>query len=504
MAIDTHAPQAVVEAKPDPTRFGGHPKGLMTLFFTEMWERFSYYGMRALLLLFLTATLERGGLGLNEKTATAIYGLYAASVYFSGLPGGWIADRILGHRNAVFVGGAIIAAGHFSMALGWESTFYLGLVLIVIGTGLLKPNVSAIVGDLYPEGGSRRDAGFSIFYSGINTGALIGPIVCGYLGEKVNWHVGFAMAGFGMVLGLIQYRLGYPRLGSAGLKEFDQTEKKKATRGLWVAAIVAAALISLAAVLQRGGSINLTPLGVAEALFYIIPSLTIAYFLFQLMFGGFNSAEKKRIVVIFVLFIAAAMFWAGFEQAGSSMTLFADRLTNRMIGSWLMPTSWLQSVNPLFIIAFAPLFAIMWLKLGPRQPSMPAKFALGLVVLGLGFALLAWASVYVGDPNGDVHKVTPMWLVGTYFLHTVAELCLSPVGLSGMTKLSPKKLVGQMMGIWFMATSFGNLVAGLVAGTMKTMGLIQLFGTVALSTVGMGLLLLIISKPVKKLMGGVV
>jgi len=499
MTTDVVAEKATM---PAGSGIGGHHPGLSTLFFTEMWERFSYYGMRSLLILFLTAAVEKGGFALDLQTATAIYGLYTASVYLAGLPGGWIADRLLGHRNSVFVGGMIIAAGHFSMALGWVATFYAGLALIVVGTGLLKPNVSAIVGDLYPEGGARRDVGFSIFYSGINTGAFLGPILCGIIGEKVNWHLGFGAAGVGMVLGLIQYRLGYKRLGTGGLRDLDASDRSGASR-LLVASIGAVlAIIALFVALHFTGVFSLTPLAAAKSLAFVIPTIALAYFGYQIFYGGFNAVEKKRIAVIFVLFIAAAMFWAGYEQAGSSMNLFAERLTNRVISGWEMPTSWLQSVNPILVILLSPVFGMLWLKLRERSPSIPAKVALGLVQLGVGFAILAWASVYVGNPDNP-NKVAVGWLVATYFFHTTGELCLSPVGLSAMTKLSPAKLVGQMMGMWFLATSFGNLMAGLVAGQMESMPLVRLFGAVALWTSAAGLVLLAISKPVKRLMGGV-
>jgi POT family proton-dependent oligopeptide transporter len=498
MATDVKTEQQASTTMPA----GKHPPGLTTLFFTEMWERFSYYGMRGLLVLFLKASLEEGGFALTAVTATAIYGLYTSSVYLSGLPGGWIADRILGHRRSVFVGGVIIAAGHFSMALGSPVTFYTGLVLIVLGTGLLKPNVSAIVGDLYPEGGQRRDAGFSIFYSGINTGAFLGPIICGYLGEKINWHLGFAAAGIGMVLGLIQYRLGFKRMGTAGLRDIDPIERGRSVKYLLAGIGVVVVLAGLLAVLNSSGTLNLNPTNVAESLGYVIAGIAIFYFGYQLIFGGFNSIEKRRIMVILVLFIAATMFWCGFEQAGSSMNLFAKDYTNRIFFGNEMPASWLQSVNALMIIAFAPIFGMLWLKLGQKQPSLPAKFGLGLIQLGIGFAVLAWASVQVGDPNHP-NKVSAAWLVATYFFHTTGELCLSPVGLSAMTKLSPAKLVGQMMGIWFLATSFGNLMAGLLAGKMESMGLVQLFSAVAMWTAALGLVLLIISRPVKRLMGGV-
>lgn len=491
------------ETTVDKSGIGGHPSGLSILFFTEMWERFSYYGMRAILVLFLAATVERGGFGLDDATATAIYGLYTASVYVVALPGGWIADRLMGQRQAVFLGGIIIALGHFSMALGPVFAFYLGLGLIVIGTGLLKPNVSAIVGDLYPEGGARRDAGFSIFYMGINIGALSGPIICGYLGEKINWHLGFAAAGIGMFLGLIQYRLGYKRLGNAGLlREESVVSRSNAMRTFFIGIGAVVVIGILLALLQSNGTLVLSASKIAESMGIFIPALAVAYFAYQILFGGFDTAEKKRLCVIFVLFIAAGVFWAGFEQAGSSMTLFADRLTDRVMFGWEMPSSWLQSVNPLFIIIFAPVFGSLWLFLGKREPSIPAKFAYGLVQLGLGFLVIAWASVYVGDVNNP-SKVSPTWLVVTYFLHTTGELCLSPVGLSSMTKLSPRKLVGQMMGIWFMATSLGNLFAGLVAGRMNQLGIVELFGYVALGTIVVGLLLLAISRPVKNLIGSV-
>lgn len=487
---------------PDTSGVGGHPSGLTTLFFTEMWERFSYYGMRGLLVLFLKASIEDGGFELNAVTATAIYGLYTSSVYLIGLPGGWIADRILGYRRAVFLGGVIIAAGHFSMALGWVPSFYVGLVLIVIGTGLLKPNVSAIVGDLYPEGGARRDAGFSVFYMGINTGAFAGPLLCGYLGENVNWHLGFAAAGVGMVFGLIQYRLGYKRLGEAGLRKLDPNDRGRAVRQLMAGIGLVGAILLALALLNSQGTLSLNPKGVAESMGFVIAAIALFYFGYQLLFGRFNAIEKKRIVVIFVLFIAATLFWCGFEQAGSSMNLFAKDYTNRMFFGWVMPASWLQSVNALMIIGFAPIFGALWLRLGSRQPSIPAKFALGLIQLGIGFAVIAWASVYVGDTTNP-NKVSAAWLVATYFFHTTGELCLSPVGLSAMTKLSPAKLVGQMMGIWFLATSFGNLMAGLLAGKMETLGLVQLFSSVGMWTAAAGLVLLLFSRPVKRLMGGV-
>jgi POT family proton-dependent oligopeptide transporter len=482
------------------TRWFGHPRGLSTLFFTEMWERFSYYGMRALLVLFMTNAVATGGMGMDDVTATAIYGLYTAAVYVVALPGGWIADHLLGLRRSVFWGGTVIAAGHFTLAIPNVIAFYSGLTLIVIGTGLLKPNISAIVGDLYPEGGARRDAGFSIYYMGINAGGFLGPLVCGYLGEAVDWHLGFGAAGVGMVLGLVQYSLGGRYLGSAGELRPEMAvpaRRSAATRALvrTVEGIVGLGLIAVA--LQSTGAIRLSLVGFVDWAGLFIVSLAGAYLLYVVLFGGLTTVERKRVGVIAVCFLAAACFWSGFEQAGSSMNLFADRLTDRFISGWEMPASWLQSVNGVFIILLAPLFSAVWIWLGSRNPSIPAKMGFGLIFLGVGFAVLAWGSV-----NATLeHSVSPVWLVVTYFFHTIGELCLSPIGLSSITRLSPARYVGQMMGIWFMGAALGNLVAGRVAGLIESLPLPQLFGAVTMFSVGTGLVLLLFTKPLKGWIG---
>jgi POT family proton-dependent oligopeptide transporter len=478
----------------------GHPRGLSTLFFTEMWERFSYYGMRGILLLFLVATIQNGGFGMTDRTGAAIYGLYVGFVYLMALPGGWIADRILGQRRAVFIGGCFIAAGHFSMAIGLVPTFYLGLCLIVIGTGLLKPNVSAMVADLYPEGGNRRDAGFSIFYSGINVGAMIGPLVCGFLGEKVNWHLGFGAAGVGMVLGLVQYQLGGKYLGEAGLRrkaEVTAAGDRTAIRRLGLGVAVLFGVIVLAVLLQLAGVLHLSLYGVAQSTGYFMLGLALVYFGSILFFSKLSVAEKKRIVVIFVFFMAAVLFWAGFEQAGSSMNLFGERMTQRVILGWEMPASFLQSVNSIFIILLAPVFGALWIRLGRRQPSTPAKMGFGLAFLAIGFLVLAWGASFTAGGA----RVSMLWLIVTYLLHTVGELCLSPVGLSSVTKLSPKSLVGQMMGTWFMGTALGNLIAGLAAGGFQGMSMAELFSAVAKVTGVAGIVLLLFSRPIRRLMG---
>jgi proton-dependent oligopeptide transporter, POT family len=478
----------------------GHPRGLSTLFFTEMWERFSYYGMRGILLLFLVATVQNGGFGLTDRTGAAIYGLYVGFVYLMALPGGWVADRILGQRRAVFIGGCFIAAGHFSMAIGAVATFYLGLCLIVIGTGLLKPNVSAMVADLYPEGGNRRDAGFSIFYSGINVGAMIGPLVCGFLGEKINWHLGFGAAGVGMILGLIQYQLGGKYLGQAGLRrkaEVTAAGDRTAIRRLAMGVAVLFGVIVLAAILQIAGVIHLDIYQVAKGTGFFMLGLALVYFGAVIFLSKLSVAEKKRIAVIFVFFMAAVLFWAGFEQAGSSMNLFAERMTQRVILGWEMPASFLQSVNSIFIILLAPVFGVLWVRLGRRQPSTSAKMGYGLAFLAIGFLILAWGASFTAGGA----RVSMLWLIVTYLLHTVGELCLSPVGLSSVTKLSPRPLVGQMMGTWFMGTALGNLIAGLAAGGFEGMGVEELFLSVAKVTGIAGLVLLILAKPIRRFMG---
>ena len=472
----------------------GHPRGLYTLFFTEMWERFSYYGMRALLILYLTAAIADGGMGISDATAGAIYGLYVAGVYLAALPGGWIADRILGKQDAVFWGGIIIAAGHFSMALGSTALFFAGLFLIVIGTGLLKPNVSAVVGDLYTDKGARRDAGFSIFYMGINLGAFIGPLICGPLAENVNWHLGFGAAGVGMLLGVIQYKLGTKHLKGAGTLPAG-TDTSAAKSQLLKGIVVALALAGGLYMVDRAGAIAITPEGMANVTGGIIVAIALVYFGYLMILGGLDADEKKRVIYIFLLFVGAALFWSGFEQAGSTMNLFAERLTDRTFGGWEMPTSWLQSVNPLWIIILSPIFGIIWNAMRERNPSIPVKFGLGLVLLGIGFFVIAWGASFATEAN----PVSPMWLVVMYFFHSAGELCLSPMGLSSVTKLSPTRLVGQMMGVWFMGTSLGNLLAGLAAGRLEAMTPVSLFSTVGTMSVGAGLLYLLFKGPIRKL-----
>ncbi len=433
----------------------GHPRGLFTLFGTEMWERFSYYGMRALLVLYMVGSTQQPGLGFSTGKATQIYGIYTMLVYLSGIPGGFIADRFIGHYRAVLYGGIIIAAGHFSMAVPGLPFFFLGLGLIVIGTGLLKPNVSSMVGSLYRREDKRRDAGFSLFYMGINLGATIAPLICGWLGQKYNWHFGFAAAGVGMVLGLIQYVFGKSHLTPVEQEPTTPT--------------------------QIANEVKAAPPVSSEK---------------------FTSGDWARIGAICILTLFALLFWAGFEQAGSSLTLFADRATQLVVGSFSYPSSWFQSVEPGFVILFSPIFAVIWLALAKRniEPSSPAKFTLGLFFLSLSFLLIVPAARMFEASN---QRVSPMWLVGLYFLQMVGELCLSPVGLSMVTKLSPPRIVGLMMGVWFFATAMGNYVAGWVAGFLQNRSYSDVFQIAFVNLIIATVILALLIRPIKKMMGGV-
>jgi POT family proton-dependent oligopeptide transporter len=480
--------------------FFGHPRGLSTLFFTEMWERFSYYGMRALLILFMTAAPAAGGLGFDAVTAGAIYGLYTSMVYMMTLPGGWIADRLIGPQRAVFAGGVLIAAGHFSMAVPSLTTFYLGLVLIVIGTGLLKGNVSVIVGRLYSQNDGRRDAGYSIFYMGINTGAFVAPLVCGYLGQRVNWHVGFAAAGVGMILGLVQYAAGRKYLGEAGLHpahpgsaEAFAQQKRNAARwlGFGVAALVLFGLGIYTGVLP------ITAVQISDAAGFVLFGLSVGFFGWVFLSGGWTRVERNHLILIGVLFIGYALYASSFEQAGSTLNLFADRNTNNQMFGWSFPSSWFQSVNALFVIIFAPMFAWLWIRMAARgkEPGAPFKFAIGLLLVGAGFAVLI-PPAYSAEGGA---LVGPGWLILTYLLHTWGELSLSPVGLSAMSKLAPVRIGGLVMGVWFLGTSVGNYVGGRAAGFYESMTLPNLFIAVTVFTMGAGFLFLVFSRPLNRL-----
>jgi POT family proton-dependent oligopeptide transporter len=435
----------------------GHPRGLSTLFFTEMWERFSYYGMRAFLILYMVHAL-----GFTDQHAGSIYGTYTASAWAAAVLGGIIADRWLGQYRSVLIGGIIIALGHFTLAFHPLPFFYAGLTFIVIGTGLLKPNVSGIVGALYEPGDARRDAGFSIFYMGINLGAFIGPLIAGWLAQKVDWHLGFACAGVGMTLGLLQYVLGKRRLQPA----IDRL----AHRPKPAPAAAAAAPADTPGVL------------------------------------GFTPTEWKRIAAMAVFFVFAAIFWGAYEQAGSSLNLFGDRYTTLRLLGFTFPSSWYVGVQALFVILLAPVFAWLWIRLGRYEPTTPTKFAFGLFFVGVSFLFLLIPAAAIQNTlgtGGEALRVSPFWLIGCYFIQELGELSLSPVGLSVFTKLSPVKIVGMMLGVWFLADAVGNKVAGYAAGFISSAPLPQLVGVVGGVCVGASLIAFAIVRPVQKLMGGV-
>jgi len=488
--------------------FVGHPAGLSTLFFTEMWERFSYYGMRAILTLYMTKSFAEGGLAFDERYASVIYATYVSSVWYLPLVGGWLADKIFGARRAVLLGGIIIASGHYSMAINSKLTFFLGLVLIACGTGLLKPNISAMVGQLYSDTDQRRDAGFSIFYMGINLGAFLSPIVVGLLAQGAwfkgvitklgmdpnsSWHWGFGAAGVGMTLGIIQYLLGGKRLAGVGNKP-DARNSVEPGQEVGVD-YVTLALAIVGGVLGAGLGMKFGDAGVISALFPTVVGFFAGYLIgiTRLL----NGDELKRVLVIFILFVFSILFWMTYEQAGSSLTLFADRLTRTTILGWQYPSSWFQSVPAIFVIILAPVMGAIWQNLGERQPSSPGKFTIGLFFAGIAFVVIAVASALTGGG-----RVSPMWLVTVYFLQTVGELCLSPVGLSTVTKLSPARMVGLMLGVWFLSISIGSYIAGLATRLFEGNNpavLTRAFSMFAGVTLLAAIILLILTPLIKKM-----
>jgi POT family proton-dependent oligopeptide transporter len=490
------------------TSFFGHPRGLATLFFTEMWERFSYYGMRAILILYLVDKIEHGGLGFGDAKAGSIYGLYASMVYLLCLGGGWIADRVTGQRRAVLIGGIFIAAGEFCLVMPTEIFFYIGLVLLMMGTGLLKGNVSTIVGQLYSKSDVRRDSGFSIFYMGINVGALISPLICGWVAEKISWRWGFGVAGLGMLVGLLQYLLGARHLGSAGLHPAStgspDLDRKQRNNAL-LAVGIAIGAVALLAVLSAAGVVPITATDVGDSLGWIELAITVVVFSWLLMGAGWSPVERKRSAAVLVLFVASALFWASFEQAGSTLNLFAERHTNRILPFpkpfHVFPATWFQAVQPVFVVAFSPLFAWLWLALGRRkkEPPSPAKFALGLLFAGLAFAILVRPASRVA--YGEQAAI--WWLFGTYFFQTLGELCLSPIGLSATSKLAPDRAAGFMMGIWFLSIAIGNWLAGNAVSLSVKLSTPTLFGAVAAFSIAAAAVLALLIRPTVKLMSGV-
>lgn len=449
-------------------QFFGHPTGLKTLFFTELWERMSFYGMRGLLVLYMTAGVAGNpGMGWSNAEANAIYGIYAGMVYFLALPGGWLADNLIGYQKAIFFGAIVIAIGHFILAIPLSETFILGLALVAFGTGLLKPNISSVVGQLYKYSDPKRDSGFTLFYMSINIGSVLGFAVCGWLGEKVGWHWGFGAAGIGMLLGLIYFYFTKDKLDGVGISPNPSSSKTyQRNKNIVILSLSLIFILSLMFLLDIW---NFNPIFVAEIFRDFLVIVAFLYFSYLFFIAGLNKDEKKNVLMLLLLFIGAAAFWSGFDQSAGSLTIFTRDYVNLSFGSFSAPVSWAQFINPLFIVIFAPFFSAFWIFLGKRNldPSMPIKFAIGLFFMAGGFVVILYAVKYalISSPVGV------QWILITYLLHTFGELTLSPVGLSAFSKYSPKKYLGQMMGIWFLASSLGGVLAGLFGGKASSSGL---------------------------------
>jgi POT family proton-dependent oligopeptide transporter len=472
----------------------GHPPGLYMLFFAEMWERFCYYGMRALLAFYVAATFATG-----EGGASLTYGAYTSLVYATGIFGGWAADRLLGAQRAVIVGGIMMAAGEFVLMVPTTPFFLGGLSLMVVGCGLFKPNISNIVGKLYKQGDPRRDAGFTIFYMGINLGAFIAPLICGYIGEVYGWRWGFMVAGFGMLLGIFTFMGGLGRLQGKGGTPAGKEGMQPVLQvvGMW--ALLAGAIYVL---LSKQDWMFTVMTGLMGAV--VLTLLGIAF--------TRERVERDRMIGLTILLFANTFFWALFEQAGSSLNFFAKNCTDRKFGGWEMPASWFQSVNAVCIIAFAPLFAAMWRNLvaANKSPSIPIKFGLGILPLGLGFGVLILG---ISTAGTGATNISALWLVLLYVMHTLGELCISPVGLSAMTKLAPPSMSGLVMGAWFMSISVGNYLAGNLANAVGSAGgtsgvaalsdYVGVYSPAMVASFGVGAFFLLIGPFVNKLLHGV-
>ena len=472
------------------TSFVGHPKGLLTLFATEMWERMSYYGMRGLLVLFMTAAIAEGGLAIGTATAVAIYGLYTASVYFMGLPGGWIADRMIGSQKAIWYGGIIIMCGHIILAIPSYQTFFIGLIFVVLGTGLLKPNITAVVGQLYDARDERRDSGYAIYYMGINIGSLIGYTVCGWLYGNMGAHWAFGASAIGMALGLVIFYFTRDNLRGAGEAPNAPLSDAGQKKG-WTGVLAFLAGLVVVTALMLAGTLTFDPIAASKLVAVVFVGIFLVYFFWVYFLGGLSPVEKRGMWAFMLICIASTMFWSGFEQAGSSLNLFGQDFTDRMIGGWELPTVWLQNVNPFFIITLTPLFAAFWIWLGKRTmtPGYGIKMGIGLMIMGLGFVVMIFAAQAASQG-----KVAIFWLVLTYFLHTVGELTLSPISLSAVSKLAPPRFLGQMMGLFVLTYSMGNIVAGLLAGGFDSENVEQmpdLFTTIATFAIGTGAVVLL-------------
>jgi len=479
--------------------FLGHPIGLRTLFLTEMWERMSYYGMRALLVLYMTGTVTNfnPGLGWTQMESQAIYGIYVGMVYFMVVPGGWIADNILGHQKAVLYGAMIIALGHFTLAIPIQQTFFLGLIFVVLGTGLLKGNISTIVGKLYKEDDGRRESGYTIFYMAINIGSTLGFLVCSYLGEKIGWHWGFGAAGIGMSFGVLQFIYSKKLLGVAGINPNPMEDRRRAKLVLGTKISLGVMVVVIASGLL--GFYSIEPRGFAENFSYFLTVVAGLYFLYLFFFAGLTSAEKRNLILLGLLFVGAAAFWSGFDQSASSLSIFARDYTDLSVSGYIIPIGWLQFANPIFVVIFAPIFAGIWAHLGRLNlnPALPIKFAFGLMLMAVSFVIMLFAV----ELAMETAPVGMRWLILTYLLQTWGELTLSPIGLAAFSRYSPKKYIGQMFGLWFLASAIGGVLAGLLGGDALDAGLESIspvFNFMIKYYLAIALILIVLSRFVKK------
>jgi POT family proton-dependent oligopeptide transporter len=490
--------QKIVESVPQ-RGFFGQPKGLFTLFFTEFWERFSYYGMRAILVYYMYYEVSKGGLGLDQNTALAIMSIYGSLVYMSGIIGGWLADRIFGSSKAVLYGGILIMFGHIALAIpGSLTLFFVSMVLIIIGTGLLKPNVSTVVGEIYDIKDLRRDAGFSIFYMGINLGAFIAPLIVGTVGMKYNFHLGFGLAAIGMFLGLLVFVFTKKKnLGLAGAlvaNPLSQVEKKKVYTQFGIVAVILAVLIAFT--ISKGLLTFQSFIATVGILGFVIP---FCYFVVMYRSPKTNSEERSRIIAYIPLFLASVMFWAIEEQGSTILANFADKRTQLDFGGMHISPAWFQSLNPLFIIVLAPIIGSLWVKLGNRQPSIPKKFSLGLLFAGLSFIVIL-VPAWIGGTDA---LVNPLWLVLSYFIVVVGELCLSPVGLSATTKLAPAAFSAQTMSLWFLSNAAAQALNAQIVKFYTPQTEMAYFGVIGVASIVLSILLFAMSPKIQGLMKGI-
>lgn len=487
-----------------------HPSGLYTLFATEFWERFSYYGMRALLVLYLTSSFTNGGFGMERSAALEIYAIFTGLVYLTPILGGLLADKILGQRKSVFIGGIVMALGQFTLAASVsydigsnlemrEFLLYCGLGLLIMGNGFFKPNISTMVGGLYDKNDTRKDSAFTIFYMGINLGAIFAPLVAGALGEKVAWQYGYISAGVGMILGNIWFYARRASLKQVGLPPNNEGSKASLIFKDWLDIIY----YSIGNVLVVVGFVKFLEIvseTTLDIIIYTSAGIGTLYLIWTIFKGTTGKIEWSRVSVILILAVFHVIFWSGFEQAGGTFNLFAQQNTDRMVLGWEIPASWFQIINPVFIVLLAPLFSMFWIWLSEKgnNPRTPYKFSYGLLLVGIGFIVMTSA-----QNKADAGlMVSPLWLIGVYFLHTAGELCISPVGLSLITKLSPPKIVSVMMGLWMASIALGNYLAGIMEKLLEKIDF-ELYPFIATETIGASILLLILAPFLSKMMKGI-